>query len=528
MKKFKVQGELIQITDIKENDIVEVDRGRRNLEYYLTLTAKGEYSLLAFGYEDNVRRTTSYKSKLYWMTQKMYNLYNEQLIRYTTPHLQCDKLPTRESVERKIRDIQRKEYVPVQFDKPQPTVAECQSILEAEAKQLYNSWWKRNKPLRTQYVKENLDKLFAQKVDEWNNLFSLHNSIEEKNAKEQNEKFLSEYEAAILPDEQILNGPTDYVYQQLEKIFYEKEERVYVISVSPLCSIQFKQFCVPFNANVDYTEKDGYFMVKIILPETFEKPNYNVSIDAKGKLKLQPKTQQEKDADFTQFLASLPFHIAYLMFSTTVNARTVDVSIVTHDEKAGYLYVRFDRERFTSYNFKELYPIKEIVCNLPSVIKLNDRMIIETMPINDLTQKTETLESNNSREYEAVFDNVWNFAQQQKYLSQIAEHEINSNNWDTSEGLGYNNATEGNIYDSDVDLSKRDSMFEEAARIIVINQQGSTSLIQRKFSIGYNRAGRIMGQLEAAGIVGPYMGSKTRDVLIPDEVSLDRLLETLR
>lgn len=81
---------------------------------------------------------------------------------------------------------------------------------------------------------------------------------------------------------------------------------------------------------------------------------------------------------------------------------------------------------------------------------------------------------------------------------------------------------------SDIDLSKRDSLFEEAARIIVISQQGSTSLIQRKFSIGYNRAGRIVDQLEAAGIVGPFEGSKARQVLIPDELSLDRLLETLQ
>lgn len=80
----------------------------------------------------------------------------------------------------------------------------------------------------------------------------------------------------------------------------------------------------------------------------------------------------------------------------------------------------------------------------------------------------------------------------------------------------------------DVDLSKRDSLFEEAARVIVISQQGSTSLIQRKFSIGYNRAGRIVDQLEAAGIVGPFEGSKARQVLIPDELSLDRLLETLQ
>ncbi|MFY9363421.1 MAG: DNA translocase FtsK, partial [Dysgonamonadaceae bacterium] len=70
--------------------------------------------------------------------------------------------------------------------------------------------------------------------------------------------------------------------------------------------------------------------------------------------------------------------------------------------------------------------------------------------------------------------------------------------------------------------------FEEAARLIVIHQQGSTSLIQRKFSIGYNRAGRLMDQLEAAGIVGPPQGSKPRDVYIADEYSLEKLLDSLR
>ncbi len=79
----------------------------------------------------------------------------------------------------------------------------------------------------------------------------------------------------------------------------------------------------------------------------------------------------------------------------------------------------------------------------------------------------------------------------------------------------------------EVDLSKRDSLFEDAARIIVATQQGSTSLIQRKFSIGYNRAGRIVDQLEAAGIVGPFEGSKARQVLIMDELSLERILNSL-
>ena len=72
----------------------------------------------------------------------------------------------------------------------------------------------------------------------------------------------------------------------------------------------------------------------------------------------------------------------------------------------------------------------------------------------------------------------------------------------------------------DVDDGERDSMFEEAARLVVQTQQGSTSLIQRKLKLGYNRAGRIVDQLEAAGVLGPFEGSKARRVMIPNEAAL--------
>jgi len=80
----------------------------------------------------------------------------------------------------------------------------------------------------------------------------------------------------------------------------------------------------------------------------------------------------------------------------------------------------------------------------------------------------------------------------------------------------------------EVDMSKLDDLFTDAARIVVVHQQGSTSLIQRKLSIGYNRAGRIIDQLEAAGIVGPFEGSKAREVLISDEYSLEQFLKNFR
>ncbi len=108
-------------------------------------------------------------------------------------------------------------------------------------------------------------------------------------------------------------------------------------------------------------------------------------------------------------------------------------------------------------------------------------------------------------------------AQQQGYVStfELPEPKIEG---DGDMGSGAN----------DVDMNHLDPMFEEAARLIVMSQSGSTSLIQRKFAIGYNRAGRLMDQLEKAGIVGAAMGSKPRDVLIQDEVSLENLISQLR
>ncbi len=77
----------------------------------------------------------------------------------------------------------------------------------------------------------------------------------------------------------------------------------------------------------------------------------------------------------------------------------------------------------------------------------------------------------------------------------------------------------------DVDINDRDALFRDAAEIIVTAQQGSASLLQRKLKLGYNRAGRLIDQLEAAGIVGGFEGSKARQVLVPDLAALNQLLE---
>lgn len=105
----------------------------------------------------------------------------------------------------------------------------------------------------------------------------------------------------------------------------------------------------------------------------------------------------------------------------------------------------------------------------------------------------------------------------------VTEHISNQQGYPTAMLLPeYIGESAGND-NGDVDLGKKDPLFEDAARLVVSSQQGSTSSIQRRFSIGYNRAGRIIDQLEAAGIVGPFEGSKARQVLIPDEYSLEQM-----
>jgi S-DNA-T family DNA segregation ATPase FtsK/SpoIIIE len=80
---------------------------------------------------------------------------------------------------------------------------------------------------------------------------------------------------------------------------------------------------------------------------------------------------------------------------------------------------------------------------------------------------------------------------------------------------------------AEFDPNQKDALFEDAARILVASQQGSTSLLQRKMKIGYNRAGRIIDQLEAAGVVGPFEGSKAREVIIKTEIDLEQFLKNL-
>lgn len=151
--------------------------------------------------------------------------------------------------------------------------------------------------------------------------------------------------------------------------------------------------------------------------------------------------------------------------------------------------------------------------------KIDSRTILDTMGADQLVGKGDMLVSTGGRMVRV--QNAF-----------VSTEEVERINAFIGNQMGYNspywlpkvedpNAQESNL----TDLDDRDDLFEEAAKVVVLHQQGSVSLIQRKLKLGYNRAGRIIDQLYAAGVVGPYQGSTAREVLIPDE---DALYEHLR
>ncbi|MCC5925692.1 MAG: DNA translocase FtsK [Bacteroidetes bacterium] len=151
--------------------------------------------------------------------------------------------------------------------------------------------------------------------------------------------------------------------------------------------------------------------------------------------------------------------------------------------------------------------------------KIDSRTILDTMGADQLVGRGDMLISNGGRMIRV--QNAF-----------VSTEEVERINAFIGNQLGYNNpyylpeVEDPNANDSGIpELEDRDDLFEEAAKVVVLHQQGSVSLIQRKLKLGYNRAGRIIDQLFAAGVVGPYQGSTAREVLIADE---DELYEHLR
>lgn len=396
--------------------------------------------------------------------------------------------------------IRPEEYTPVpypkkEFDMPHPTQESVDAMLEKEArKAILISLFGNTEKKRQMYVIERRGSRLDEEERKWIAAKEAFDKAEDDNAALHDAKEKKKQEAANARIEEYnkKHGESDlFQYASQEDV-----ER----------SLKWIDPFFPYDFTMFYQVDLPHTLVNI----SFEAPSDRIIplektvVHSRGS-SLKPKTKTEVNKDYLDCVCSLAYVIAAKCFNITSRidniyisayVKRLDPQSATFVEETLYAIV-FDRETFNwVIKPKSFLPYESLVF-FPHTIELGARMNILPVDPLDLSPAGEILPGNNQ------------FVDASRKDGRFPEY--NSYSDFTSDGI--------------VDFTTLDERFEEAARTVVLNQRGSTSDLQRKLGLGYAKAGRVMDQLEAAGIVGPQNGAKPREVLVRDLAELDDILE---
>lgn len=267
----------------------------------------------------------------------------------------------------------------------------------------------------------------------------------------------------------------DYNQQSLKQCEERKQQLTALIEGNNAELLEKEMLRVPdimslsFPYHVESTLNGTTISLSLSLPKAKELPHLEGVRLASGNYKIKEIPDKNKKKDYSEWVMGIAIYVAsyYFNVSPKINAVNIEGHVSTEDSNEVSLYdIVFDRTTLESMNFEEL-DIEAALANFKVTNKLKKDVLAELFVVKDEEPKTEKKAVPN-------------------YML--------------------------------------DSLFADAARLIVRNQDGSAANIQRAFEIGYQRAGSIMEQLEKAGIVGPLMGSKPREVLVRDEQALEDIL----
>ena len=360
------------------------------------------------------------------------------------------QLKTEEQFKAEIEAIKPDKYTRKAFEEPAPSKSSLRESLEQEAEKNVSSWkfWALKK-LRQEYVEAQLEPLFQEQTEAYNQRRIKHEETENRAEAEFNLKCQKKCEER--------KRELTALIERADVEILEKEMR----GVPDTMNIS-----LPYNINAH--AKDGTTIsVDLTLPQPSDLPQWEGVRMSSGNYKIKDIPDKAKKEDYSNFIFSLAIYVASHYFNVSPLIESVNiVGLVSLDNKDTPLYnVSFDRTKFSTLNFEET-DLETALSNFPLT--------------NCITKDT----------LAKLF-----VKKEKKVKPQI----------------------------DDMPKYDYDELTKDVARLIVQEQNGSTAMIQRKFGIGYNRAGRIMDDLELLGVVGVPNGSNPREVLIKDEEELMRI-----
>lgn len=395
----------------------------------------------------------------------------------------------------KPEEYQNVPYVRAIFQTPEPTQESVDAMLAEEARKsirvsLFGSVEKK----RQMYVIERRGSRLDEEQKKW---IAAKESFEK--GEDENEARHNNAEAQKRDKVQAKIDEYNKAHNANELFLYSTQEEVEDL-------FQRLNPCFPSDFNMFYQVDIAHKLVNI----SFEAPSIRIIPEEKTVFhsrgsSLKPKTRTEVNKDYVDCICGLAYVLAAQCFNLTGKIDNVFISAVSKElnpqtatfEETTLYSIVFDRETFNWVIWPKSFLPYESLVFFPHAIELGARLNIQPVDPLDLSPAGETLPGGNQ------------FVDASRIDNRYPETGLLSTTND--EGL--------------VDFAVLDERFEEAATLVVINQRGSTADLQRRLGMGYAKAGRVMDQLEAAGIVGPQNGAKPREVLVRDIAELEEILE---
>ena len=452
-----------------------------------------------------------------------------------TAHKEADSKYDVEAAKKEVNTAKMKSAALV-FNEQEPTKDDIEYELEAEAKEMISAFlpWKQSR-LRREYVNNHLESRFDEAFNEWSK--KREDYLEKKNKLDdlattkkkeldeliKNKDNYIQTRAKELFDQDIKTweAERDEFYESLRQNMQNliDGDKNYVIAA---ISSLFPDEELPMEYFVDFTyeEERGKVMVDLDLPEIEDLPDRKIVLTPTGKKSIRMKGQTDLRSDYANCVFGLSMYVASAIFNISLKVNEIEISAFTQRKEANsavatdqYVFiVNYTRDLFSTIDFSRLSSIRimNFFQHHYNMTKSFDMKQI------DLSTAYDKMEEFLPADYNSFISTLPLQPERpdprailQKPSNTVVDEEIQ----DTID---------------DIDMQHLDPLFEDVARLIVREQSGSTSLVQRKFAIGYHRANRLMDQLEKAGVVGAAFGSKPREVMIQDERSLNNILASLR
>ena len=403
-----------------------------------------------------------------------------------------------EEANKKLEKVKPIDIAPKTYDVEKPTYEKVKEMLVAEAEKKISSifFWT-NSSKREAYVSQMLEPRYKEELSKWESDKNFFDKQQTEMVKTEKAKMQQAYDAVL---KEIENAKLEFEdAQKALDGFVNGDDNYINESIDHLLACLKVPF--DFSINYEYLPTHQILRIQLDLPEIEDFPKKKATLLATEEISIKDKGKAECTKDYANSVCGMAFFFVGMMFNVSLKIRDIEISAYTQrvnkatgNEEDCYIYsVVFNRSHFARINYDAIDPIEALKA------QPNKSKILKSFEMREIVPFTE-------EEVIAIANNT-----EELPIIPACEMVVKEPKKKETSKSHY-------VYDE---------LTKDAARLIVQNQEGSTSCIQRKFGIGYNRAGHIMDELEKLGIVGAAFGSKPRDVLVQEEMQLESILNSM-